>query len=256
MDLKYVLGLDLGQAQDFTALAVLELAPALDQAGQPLVNHAGHALTRYDVVHLERYALGASYPSIVADVAALMRRPELRPTNPTALVQRPLLVLDATGVGRPIVDLFRDELRGAPVELQALTITAGEQARKEYWGGMTCHYVPKRELVGTTQALLARELLKVVPSLAHAETLKRELLNFKVKVTPAANEVFGAWREGTHDDLVLAVAMAAWVGEHRGPEGFLPVTCASPRTFDPLGLASPRTFDPLGLRRPWVGWFG
>lgn len=27
---------------------------------------------------------------------------------------------------------------------------------------------------------------------------------------PAANEMFGAWREGQHDDLVLAVAIAVW----------------------------------------------
>jgi hypothetical protein len=35
-----------------------------------------------------------------------------------------------------------------------------------------------------------------------------------VKITPTANEAFGAWREGAHDDLVLAVAIAAWEGEH------------------------------------------
>jgi hypothetical protein len=41
------------------------------------------------------------------------------------------------------------------------------------------------------------------------------LLNFEVRTTQSSNETFGAWREGTHDDLVLAVAMAAWLGESR-----------------------------------------
>jgi hypothetical protein len=36
-----------------------------------------------------------------------------------------------------------------------------------------------------------------------------------VKITPATNEVFGAWREGQHDDLVLAVAIAVWQAERR-----------------------------------------
>jgi len=43
-----------------------------------------------------------------------------------------------------------------------------------------------------------------------AEVLVNELLNFEVKITAAANDVYGAWREGTHDDLVLAVALACW----------------------------------------------
>ena len=34
---------------------------------------------------------------------------------------------------------------------------------------------------------------------------------FRVKITEAANETFGAWREGQHDDLLLAVALAAWM---------------------------------------------
>ena len=32
-----------------------------------------------------------------------------------------------------------------------------------------------------------------------------ELLNFEVKITAAANDTCSAWREGTHDDLVLAL---------------------------------------------------
>ncbi len=45
-----------------------------------------------------------------------------------------------------------------------------------------------------------------------------ELLAFHVKVKVAANETFEAWRERDHDDLVLAVAMAAWLAEHNGQD--------------------------------------
>jgi hypothetical protein len=41
----------------------------------------------------------------------------------------------------------------------------------------------------------------------------RELSGFQVKVPSATEEELGAWREGAHDDLVLAVAVAAWIGE-------------------------------------------
>ncbi len=50
----------------------------------------------------------------------------------------------------------------------------------------------------------------MAPELPEAETLMNELLNFEVKITAAANDVYGAWREGTHDDLVLAVALTCW----------------------------------------------
>jgi hypothetical protein len=46
-----------------------------------------------------------------------------------------------------------------------------------------------------------------------AATLVKELHNFQVKITAAANEVFGTWRHGVHDDLVLAAALACWQAE-------------------------------------------
>jgi hypothetical protein len=36
----------------------------------------------------------------------------------------------------------------------------------------------------------------------------KELLNFKVKITAAANEAYGEWRVGKHDDLLLGLAVA------------------------------------------------
>jgi hypothetical protein len=61
--------------------------------------------------------------------------------------------------------------------------------------------------------LLQARRIKVPPSLPEAQTMLQELLNFRVKVTASANETFEAWRERDHDDLVLPVATATWVGE-------------------------------------------
>ena len=38
----------------------------------------------------------------------------------------------------------------------------------------------------------------------------KEMADMRVKVTCSGYEQFEAWREGTHDDLVLAVALACW----------------------------------------------
>jgi hypothetical protein len=53
----------------------------------------------------------------------------------------------------------------------------------------------------------------VSPSLTHADTLVKELTNFRTKVTLSAPDTLAAWREGQHDDLVLAVGVAAWAAE-------------------------------------------
>jgi hypothetical protein len=47
--------------------------------------------------------------------------------------------------------------------------------------------------------------------------LKRELTNFKAKISLSGHDSYGAgddWRSSKHDDLVLAVALGVWCGEH------------------------------------------
>jgi hypothetical protein len=39
---------------------------------------------------------------------------------------------------------------------------------------------------------------------------------FQVEITAAADDLYGAWREGAHDDLALAVALTCWYGEQGG----------------------------------------
>ena len=79
-------------------------------------------------------------------------------------------------------------------------------------------HVPKRELVGASQMLLQTRRLHIARKLAEAETLTQELRNFKMKITVSANMQLEAWREGQHDDLVLAGALASWT-LLRGPIG-------------------------------------
>jgi hypothetical protein len=79
--------------------------------------------------------------------------------------------------------------------------------------------VPKKLLVAVTQVLLQNRRLEVAPTLELADTLAKELGLFRVKVTTAGNETFESWRERDHDDLVLAVALAAWAGERAPPPG-------------------------------------
>lgn len=63
------------------------------------------------------------------------------------------------------------------------------------------------------QPLVSGHRLRVANSLPSAVALVRELEWFKVRIGKTGREKFGAQREGQHDDLVLAIALAAWAAE-------------------------------------------
>lgn len=181
---RFFVGLDLGQSSDYTALSVLDRVAPGNEAS-------------YQVRHLERVR-GVPYPQIVAKVTEIMRSP--------ALTGQAALVVDQTGVGAPVVDLFRQ----AGLDPVGVLIHGGDKASHE---GDTWR-VPKRDLVGSLQVLFQGGRLKISRKLPLASALQNELLNFKVKIDPVtAHDSYSAWREADHDDLVLSVAMAAWWAE-------------------------------------------
>ena len=76
--------------------------------------------------------------------------------------------------------------------------------------------VPKEELTSILQVLLQARRLKISSRLEHARTLQTELQNYRVKITAAPDAADASWREHEHDDLVLATALACWLGERFG----------------------------------------
>jgi hypothetical protein len=164
----YYLGLDLGQRRDFSALAVVEKEQR-----------------ELSVVHLERMELGTPYPRVVTRVCEVMRNPKMGGACK--------LVVDATGVGAPVVDLLR--AAGMTARLTAVTITSGERAtgQGERWR------VPRGDLLAGLEVALEAGELKICRRMKDAERLVRELERME-------SEGGG----GEHDDLVFAVALAVW----------------------------------------------
>ena len=80
-------------------------------------------------------------------------------------------MIDAPGVGRPIVD----QLRAAGLDPIAVTITAGKRATRR--GGMW--YLPKRELVGVLVAAIEHDRLQIASGLRNAAALVGELQAFR-----------------------------------------------------------------------------
>jgi hypothetical protein len=148
----------------------------------------------YEVRYLERLALGTPYPEVARRVLRLMRTPPL--------LDNAALAVDATGVGRAVVD----QLEAHGLSFKSVVITAGHKESRD--GDI--YRVPKRNLIARPQVLLqeGNRRLKIAPSLPEAGVLVEELLNFRHKISDAGNDTYGPWREGQHDDLLLALCLA------------------------------------------------
>ena len=207
----FVIGLDLGQINDYTALIILDRSQEIVTETVPVPDFHDRAIIRqwtdrqvikdafYDCRHIERLRLGTSYPDIVDHVKRLVESEQIN--------GRYLLVVDQTGVGRPVFDLVTK----AGLEAVGVTITGGDAVT---WSRREAR-VAKRLLVSTLHATIQTGRLKFAEGMENVDILQKEMLTFDYKMTESANIVYGA-REGAHDDLVLSLALALWMGEKYG----------------------------------------
>ena len=170
-----IIGLDLGQANDFTAIVILEVH------GDEL-----------HVPHLERMR-HKPYPEVVQHVLAL--------TKAFRTQGRTDLVVDATGVGRGIVDMLQ------AVNPVRVSITSGQQVNQDgsQWN------VPKKDLIAALVVAFENHKIKIANGLELGPILASEAMNLKAKISTNGHTEFKAdWRDGEHDDLALALACAVW----------------------------------------------
>ncbi len=175
------IAVDLGKRVDFTAIAVMERREGRSEVA---------------VRYLERLPLGTFYPDVVERVRQLSKDGRLG--------SRTQAVVDATGVGGPVVDMMRKA--GLGCSLSAVTITGGavERGQGDWW------YVPKQDLLTMVQVAMECGDLKVMRGLAESGRWVREMVRMRRR---------GDGEGGEHDDLAMAVALGLW-GLKKGEAGF------------------------------------
>ena len=176
----FYLGLDLGQARDYSAIAVAERRVELTGARDP-ITYLDHTRTRIFVRHLERIPLRTPYPDVVARVRAITQQYAGRKIK---------VVMDATGVGAAVRDMLSRAQLGVP--LAGVTITGGHRVTYSYGD----YHVPRHDLLANLRVLLEKRMLEIMFAGDAAEALRTELLRWG--------------RRSTHDDLVFALALACW----------------------------------------------
>lgn len=202
----HTIGLDMGKVRDYSALVVVERVEHIDDEnrfyedwhGDWWQEHEDHYWVRF----LQRWPLGTSYPTVVEDAGRLL--------HPRGDYPDARLYFDATGVGQAVSDMVTDAYRDGRMgerRPEDVVITAGTEERPGY--------VPKVNLIATLRRLLQEDRLHVPRSLPLAHQLRAELADFTVTSTAAGRDTYGARDASTHDDLVIALALAC----HAYPRG-------------------------------------
>jgi hypothetical protein len=224
---RYSVGCDLGQANDFTAVAVLkkEIVPPETCMFSPVGKSPSNRLVEgsiiYDLVYLKRPKLGTPYDTIAKRVADLVC--ELEPQGAFGELGQVTLSVDGTGVGRGVVDMLDTEFkrRGTTsksipkVDFRRVSVTGSQTTLKRptrangYWS------VPKKDLVFPAVAAFQQGKIRI-GKVADREALVNELKNYRRTTNIATgNMAFEPWRESDHDDLLFAVCLALWGWQQR-----------------------------------------
>jgi hypothetical protein len=220
---RYSVGVDLGQANDPTAIAVLQknIMPPDTALFAPVGKSPSNRLVEgslvYDLVYLKRPKLGTPYDVIARRVADLIC--ELEPQGAFGELGQVTLSVDGTGVGRGVVDMLDTEFkrRGATskavprVDFRRVSVTGSQTSLKRptrsggYWS------VPKHELVFPCVAAFQQGKIRLAKGIKDRDALVNELRNYKRTTNIATGGMqFEPWRESEHDDLLFALCLALW----------------------------------------------
>src|SRR5215204_4095764 len=188
---RYSVGVDLGQANDPTAIAVLEktVVPPQTALFAPVGKEPSNRLVEgslvYDLVYLKRPKLGTPYDEIARRVADLIC--ELEPQGAFGELGQVTLSVDGTGVGRAVVDLLDAEFKrrgatskGTPrVDFRRVSVTGSQTQLKRpertngYWS------VPKKDLVFPAVAAFQQGKIRIAKGIKDRDALVHELKNYR-----------------------------------------------------------------------------
>lgn len=198
----YFFGFDIGEVNDYSAWSLMRRREMWQERKglpgtraweeEPVLN-----VHRYDVEDMGRFELGTPYPRQIEMVENMLTHPTLQ--------GRTVFLVDATGVGRPIVETFmQDGFAPIPIVITGgTTVTKGSDG---FWR------VPKRDLVVQGQVVMESRRVKFA-NIPAREIMREELQNFSMRITQANNDTYEAWRDQTNDDMVLSFLMPIWYAE-------------------------------------------
>ena len=227
------IGVDVGQITDPTAICVSEVHQVdkgkVRFTGKPTLGHhdaRGQWVaptgmkpvlkSEYIVRYIKRLPLGTSYPDVAKYISSML-------DNPLFVNRKIRLLIDVTGVGRPVYDDLKYEISlnrhtnhklqitpGGPIwvstdrkqiiQIKPITFLYGETYNRNKG------ILGKKFLVSRTQSLLQNRRIHG-PDTPEMKATTDELLVYEIKVSDEGTATFGA-KTGKHDDLATSLALS------------------------------------------------
>ena len=201
----YYIGVDLGQVNEPTAIAVLEFSESLGPE-RNRVTWQFPVIKRWALLQVERMRLGKEFSDVarrVGQIARYFGGPH-RPLPGSAWYYRGpavtvTVIADATGLGSPVLEMIRKEPMRA--EIVGVKITCGSGANKadKRWN------VAKTELLGRLAAMVDNGELSAAEDLENKEQWLEEMESVNAETL-----------QGNPDDMVIATALACWWARRKG----------------------------------------
>lgn len=178
---RYIVGIDLAKLHDYTAVTVLDVG--------------GHDHNNYYVLrNVYRYPIGLEYHRVATHIMDQLCEPPYSGDT--------TLVVDATGLGGPVLEQFRGRLS----HVVGITITAGTNVHH----AADDIRLPKVDLVSNLLSLAEGQRIYLAAGARHLDALLQELMAFQGRLSAGRAHYEG---RGAHDDMVMSLAMAAWYAE-------------------------------------------
>lgn len=212
---EYIVSQDVAKRRDYMTTQIYRKTPEIKRF-PPETGRPPMQIFNLDLVLMEK-SQGIGYVDQARHTLELLRRIEL--------IDNCDLLLDGTGVGEAVVDIYR-ELGMRPIPI---IFTSGDLCRPVYnessgtglagsgWGKMAAlrtlkeMRVPKEDLVHAGSIILQQKRMRIAPQLDHLEDFRKQLAGFRGKINEkTGNLKYENATDDLHDDLVCTYLMAAW----------------------------------------------
>lgn len=209
---QYVVSIDIAKRRDFTAIQIYRDTPELIRGDKAA--HAPDRQFHYQDLVYQFKGQDMRYQDLAMHVVRLLSDKKVNNNND--------LIVDGTGVGVAVVDIFRE--RGLnPIPIVA---TSGGTARPVYAdignifgtgeqlkGMQTVSewHVPKVEMVQAGQVAMEQRLVRIAPNVNHLDDFREQLQGFKGRFNEKTNYTrYDAEDDDVHDDFITCYLMAMW----------------------------------------------
>lgn len=195
---RYFVGADLGQANDFSSAVVVK-----DQQ-LPIADGSRVKLGPRErtVVFADKFR-GVSYVDVVDYLIRLRNAPPFSGKSE--------LVIDGTSIGRVVSDMLHEQ----SVDHTAVQMTGGQEWRR------SGRYVnaSKTLMIENLAVLFASGDLKFARDLAMRKEIEEDLATFTTQTTAAGNQIITQSRNASgHGDTGIALIVAAFASQYLTPQ--------------------------------------